>query len=88
MYTLEPFQRQCWGNFWEVGFSKCIHTILSWTELDLCFLYAKMDKEDRQQGPCGLILEPTRELALQVHKHLKSAARHTNIQVRKWHAYC
>ncbi|KAK7100947.1 ATP-dependent RNA helicase DDX24-like [Littorina saxatilis] len=35
----------------------------------------------REEGPCALILEPTRELAMQVHKHLKAAARHTNIQV-------
>ena len=33
-WTLEPFQRQHWENFWEmgwsVGFFKCIDTILNW----------------------------------------------------------
>ena len=34
-WTLEPFQRWCWGKFWEtgwmyMGFSKCIVTILNW----------------------------------------------------------
>ena len=62
---------------------------LSLLALGLVFLLTKEDKEDSQQGPCALILEPTRELALQVHKHLKSAARHTDIQVRKCHdVYC
>ena len=37
--TLEPFQRQRWGNFWDrrgeahMGFSERIDTILNWTEL-------------------------------------------------------
>ena len=44
--TLEPFKRQHWGNFWEtewntyMGFSKCIDTVLNWTELyNVVFLY-------------------------------------------------
>ena len=38
--TLEPFQRQRWGNFWETGWSACglfpahrYHLELNWTEL-------------------------------------------------------
>ena len=30
---LELFQRQRWGNFWEMGFSERIDTILNWTGL-------------------------------------------------------
>ena len=39
--TLEPFQRQCWGNFWEMGWSTYglfwahrHHLELNWTELN------------------------------------------------------
>ena len=38
-WTLQPFQRQRWRNFWEmewsayVFFLKCMDTILNWTEL-------------------------------------------------------
>ncbi|XP_076441282.1 ATP-dependent RNA helicase DDX24-like [Babylonia areolata] len=39
------------------------------------------DADEQKEGPQALILLPTRELALQVCKHLKSAARHTDIQV-------
>ena len=31
--TLELFQRQRWGNVWQMSFSKCINTIMNWTEL-------------------------------------------------------
>lgn len=34
-----------------------------------------------EEGPVALILEPTRELALQVKKHILAAARYTNIKV-------
>lgn len=33
------------------------------------------------QGPLALILEPTRELAIQVMKHLNAAAKHLQIKV-------
>ncbi|KAL8573978.1 hypothetical protein ACOMHN_029425 [Nucella lapillus] len=37
--------------------------------------------EEQKEGPQALILAPTRELALQVCKHIRAAARHTDIQV-------
>ena len=39
------------------------------------------DGRDIQRWPVALIMEPTRELAMQVHKHLTKAARYTGIQV-------
>ena len=50
-WTSEPFQRQCWGNFWEtygahniMGISKYTDTILNWTELYQIFQRLKMGR--------------------------------------------
>ena len=40
------------------------------------------DKEIPSHGPLALILVPTRELAMQIHSHITSVAKYTNVKVR------
>ncbi|KAK7501083.1 hypothetical protein BaRGS_00007568 [Batillaria attramentaria] len=42
---------------------------------------SETEEDEEEAGPVALILEPTRELALQVKKHIMAAARHTDIKV-------
>ena len=51
--TLEPFQRQCWGNFWETGWSTYGFfraQTPSWTELDWTELPESMLKRNKTVG--------------------------------------
>jgi len=43
----------------------------------------KTDRRLKRTFPRALILEPTRELAVQVKNHLQAAAKYTNVKVSK-----